>query len=109
MKYEIKGGELPVVVCFMDAGETMITEKGSMSWNVTEHEDGNDVKTAGSEKRSEECSQERRFSRTVIQRKAVRDDRVCIQFSGTDQTLGDRSGKRDSCAKSRFSGGAGKR
>ena len=31
MKYEIKGGELPVVVCFMDA-ETMITEKGSMSW-----------------------------------------------------------------------------
>ena len=37
------------------------------------------------------------------------DDRVCIQFSGTDQTLGDRSGKRDSCAKSRFSGGAGKR
>ena len=32
MKYEIKGGELPVVVCFMDAGETMITEKGSMSW-----------------------------------------------------------------------------
>ena len=27
MKYEIKGGELPVVVCFMDAGETMITEK----------------------------------------------------------------------------------
>lgn len=32
MKYEIKGGELPVVVCFMDAGEAMITEKGSMSW-----------------------------------------------------------------------------
>ena len=28
----IEGGELPVVVCFMDAGETMITEKGSMSW-----------------------------------------------------------------------------
>lgn len=27
MKYEIKGGELPVVVCFMDAGEAMITEK----------------------------------------------------------------------------------
>lgn len=68
MKYEIKGGELPVVVCFMDAGETMITEKGSMSWMSPNMK----METAGSEKRSEECSQERRFSRTVIQRKAVR-------------------------------------
>lgn len=32
MKYDIKGGELPVVVCYVDEGETMITEKGSMSW-----------------------------------------------------------------------------
>ena len=71
MKYEIKGGELPVVVCFMDAGETMITEKGSMSW-MSPNMKMKRRQTAGSEKRSEECSQERRFSRTVIQRKAVR-------------------------------------
>ncbi len=32
MKYEIKGGNLPVVICHLEAGETMITEKGSMSW-----------------------------------------------------------------------------
>ena len=32
MKYEIKGGELPVVVCYLENGETMITERGSMSW-----------------------------------------------------------------------------
>ncbi len=32
MKYEIKGGNLPVVICQLEAGEMMITEKGSMSW-----------------------------------------------------------------------------
>jgi len=32
MKYEIKGGNLPVVICRLEAGEKMITEKGSMSW-----------------------------------------------------------------------------
>ena len=32
MKYEIKGDNLPVVVCEMNDGETMRTESGSMSW-----------------------------------------------------------------------------
>lgn len=32
MKYEIKGGSFPVVICNMEAGEKMITEKGSMVW-----------------------------------------------------------------------------
>lgn len=32
MKYEIKGNELPVVICYLENGETMITERGSMSW-----------------------------------------------------------------------------
>ena len=32
MKYEIKGGNFPVVICDLEAGEKMITEKGSMSW-----------------------------------------------------------------------------
>ena len=32
MKYEIKGGELPVVICYLEDGETVITERGSMSW-----------------------------------------------------------------------------
>ena len=30
--YEILGGNLPVVICELAAGETMITESGSMSW-----------------------------------------------------------------------------
>ena len=32
MKYQIVGEPLPVVICDMEAGETMITEKGAMSW-----------------------------------------------------------------------------
>lgn len=32
MQYEIKGGEFPVVVCNLQDGEKMITERGSMVW-----------------------------------------------------------------------------
>ena len=32
MKYEIKGGAFPIVVCQLTNGEKMITEKGSMVW-----------------------------------------------------------------------------
>lgn len=32
MQYEIKGGAFPIVVCHLNQGEQMITEKGSMVW-----------------------------------------------------------------------------
>ena len=32
MKYEIRGGSFPVVVCQLENGESMITERGSMVW-----------------------------------------------------------------------------
>lgn len=32
MQYEIKGGAFPVVICQLDSGEQMVTEKGSMVW-----------------------------------------------------------------------------
>lgn len=32
MNYEIKGGSFPVVICSLENGEQMITEKGSMVW-----------------------------------------------------------------------------
>lgn len=32
MRYEIYGEPLPVVTCHVSAGETLITERGSMSW-----------------------------------------------------------------------------
>ena len=32
MRYEIKGGSFPVVICELENGEKMITEKGAMAW-----------------------------------------------------------------------------
>ena len=32
MRYSIEGEPLPVVICELESGETMITEKGAMSW-----------------------------------------------------------------------------
>ncbi|MDR0768099.1 MAG: TIGR00266 family protein [Methanosarcinales archaeon] len=32
MKYEIKGTPFPVVTCYLERGETMVTERGGMSW-----------------------------------------------------------------------------
>ena len=32
MNYKIVGEPLPVVICSVEAGETMITESGAMSW-----------------------------------------------------------------------------
>ena len=32
IKYEIEGGNLPVVVCYPEAGQTLCTESGAMSW-----------------------------------------------------------------------------
>ncbi len=32
INYKIEGGSLPVVICYPEAGQTLCTEKGSMSW-----------------------------------------------------------------------------
>ncbi len=32
LKYEIEGGSLPVVICYPEAGQTICTQSGAMSW-----------------------------------------------------------------------------
>ena len=32
MKYEIEGGNLPVLICYPEAGQTLCTQSGAMSW-----------------------------------------------------------------------------
>ncbi|MDR2945024.1 MAG: TIGR00266 family protein [Methanosarcinales archaeon] len=32
MKYEIKGTPFPIVTCYLEKGEAMVSEKGAMSW-----------------------------------------------------------------------------
>ena len=36
MRYEITSGAFPIVVCYLNRGEKMITEKGSMVWQTTD-------------------------------------------------------------------------
>ena len=43
MQYEVIGGNLPVVVCRLNAGEEMMCEGGSMSWM----DDGSEMQTEG--------------------------------------------------------------
>lgn len=32
IKYEIEGGHLPIVICYPEVGQTLVTEAGAMSW-----------------------------------------------------------------------------
>ena len=32
IRYDIEGGQLPVVICYPEAGQTLCTESGAMSW-----------------------------------------------------------------------------
>ena len=40
MRYQIQGETLPVVICELEGGETMITEGGGMAWMSPNTEDG---------------------------------------------------------------------
>ena len=65
MRYEIKGETLPVVVCYLESGEKMITERGSMSWMSPNME----MQTT-SEKYLEEHFQEKLYSKIRTQHRA---------------------------------------
>lgn len=39
MRFNIEGEPMPVVVCELESGEMMITEKGAMSWMSPEYAD----------------------------------------------------------------------
>ena len=53
MNYNIEGEPLPVVICNLEANETMITEKGAMSW-MTPNMKMETTSNGGIGKRSEE-------------------------------------------------------
>ena len=69
MRYEIVGETLPAVICTLEEGETMITEKGAMSWMSPNMK--METSTNGSAKHSGGCFPESRFSRTRTLQKAV--------------------------------------
>ena len=93
MKYEIKGNELPVVICYLEDGETMITERGSMSWmspnmKMETTSNGGIGKALG-----RMFAGEATFPEPVHRDRRQRHDRICFQLSGPDQTVGNRAGQ----------------
>ena len=63
MEYQIEGAPLPVVICQLEAGETMLTERGSMSWMTPNMK----MET------STGCSPATPFSRTATPPRAAKD------------------------------------
>lgn len=103
MRYEIKGDTLPVVVCYLEGGEQMITERGSMSWmspnmKMETTTNGGIGKAFGRMFSGEAMFQ----NRYTAMGGGEWDDCVCIQFSGTDSCPSDRSRTGTDCSEDRI-------
>ena len=70
MRYEIVGETLPAVICTLEEGETMITEKGAMSW-MSPNMKMETSTNGGIGKAFGRMFPESRFSRTRILQRAV--------------------------------------
>lgn len=83
MKYSIEGAPLPVVICDLEAGESMITEKGAMSWMTPnmkmETSGGGMGKMIG-----RMFSGENMFQNRYTAEGGAGPDCLCFQFSGVD-------------------------
>ena len=87
-KYEILGGNLPVVVCELSAGESMITESGSMSW-MSPNMKMETISGGGMKKMfGRLMSGDSMFQNRYTSRRCRRNDCICIKFSGSDQSTG---------------------
>ena len=83
MKYSIEGAPLPVVICDLEAGESMITEKGAMSWMTPnmkmETSGGGMGKMIG-----RMFSGENMFQNRYTAEGGAWTDCLCFQFSGVN-------------------------
>lgn len=87
MKYKIEGGNLPVVICELEAGETLITEGGAMSWmspNIRMETTSNGGVGKGS---GQNVFGRKAFSEQIYSRRRRRNDCICIKLSGFNQSL----------------------
>ena len=100
MKYEIKGGNFPVVTCTLSSGEQMITEKGSMVWMSANI----DMETQGGglgKMFSKAFSGESMFQNIYTARG---DDHLWFQFSRPDHSASGKPRPGDDPAKERLPG-----
>mgnify|MGYP000040195431 FL=1 len=85
MRYEIVGETLPAVICTLEEGETMITEKGAMSWMSPNMK--METSTNGGIGKAFGRMVFRRvdFPEHVYCKGRSRNDCICIQLSGKDR------------------------
>ena len=109
MRYEIVGETLPAVICTLEEGETMITEKGAMSWMSPNMKMETSTNGGIGKAFGRMFSGESIFQNTYTAKGGHGMIAFASSFPGQIRPWEIAPGKRDSCAKSRFSGGAGKR
>lgn len=92
MKYEIKGTPLPVVICHLDSGEKMITERGSMSWMSPNMKMETSTNGGIGKAFGRMFSGEAMFQNNYTAMNGPGMICLCIEFSGIDYSCGDRTG-----------------
>lgn len=87
MRYEILGETLPVVICYLESGEKMVTEGGGMSWmspnmKMETTSNGGIGKIFG-----RAFSGEKMFQKCLYRTRRRRDDRLCFMLPGIHQGI----------------------
>lgn len=103
MRYEVKGGVFPVVVCTLESGEQMVTERGSMVWqspNIRMETTGGGLRKMF----SKAVSGESMFQNVYTAVGGAGHDRVWFQLSRKDLAIGGGAWERDGFAKTFFFG-----
>ena len=103
MRYEIQGDTLPVVICYLDGGEKMITEKGAMSWmspnmHMATSTNGGIGKAFG-----RMFSGESMFQNIYTAQGGARHDCFCLLLPGKYSSLSDFPRAGTDCTEVRFS------
>ncbi len=101
MKYEIKGGNLPVVICTLQPGETMVTESGAMSWMSPNMKMETGAKGGLGGAFGRMFSGESIF-KTATRRRRARADRLRLQLPRRDPRGGYRARPQHRRAKARL-------
>lgn len=97
MNYNIEGEPLPVVICNLEANETMITEKGAMSW-MTPNMKMETTSNGGIGKMfGRAFSGESMFQNRYTSMGGSWNDSICIMLSRMHQTLPDCTGTGNNC------------
>ena len=82
MRYEIKGETLPVVICHLEDGEQMVTEKGAMSWMSPNMKMESGARGGLGESIWQNVFRRFDFSEHLYCGTGKWDDCLCVQFPG---------------------------